>query len=40
MNEAIDDGLCDDRVFEQLRPSSIVDLGRNDHDAALIALFE
>ena len=36
MNEAIDNGLGDDRIFEQLRPSSIVDLGRNDH-AALIA---
>ena len=36
MNEAIDDRLGDDRIFEQLRPSSIVDLGRNDH-AALIA---
>ena len=37
MNEAIDDGFSDDRVLEQLRPSSIVDLGRNDHAAALIA---
>jgi len=26
MNEAIDDGLADDRIFEQLRPSSIVEL--------------
>ena len=40
MNEAIDDGLGDDRIFEQLRPSSIVDLGRHDHDAALITLLE